>query len=59
MLGDHIARAMALERQRDLVPEMRKTKRERKASDTESGETGGDRSGSSQSEPKVRARSRL
>ena len=57
MFSDHIARAMARERQRDLVPELRGLERERGAFGKENGEDG--RVASPRSKPGSRAPSRF
>jgi hypothetical protein len=57
MFGDHIARAMALERQRDLVPELREL--EHNSFDIGAGEINGTRAVDPGSPPLRRARFRF
>jgi len=57
MHSDHIARAMARERHRDLVPAQRRL--ERSALDIEAGETDGARAVGPGPDPKSRALSRF
>lgn len=59
MFGNHIASAMARERQRDLVPELRGREHERSALGIEDGETIDVRAVSPGPEPRTRARSRF
>jgi hypothetical protein len=55
MFGDHIANALAHERQRDLVPAMRKHERQRSVLDIENGETTDTHKGVLGSQPRNRA----
>lgn len=57
MFGDHIARALARERQRDLMPELRELEREREAFGIEDGQANDARSVGLGSESGSRARS--
>jgi hypothetical protein len=59
MFGDHIALAMARERQRDLVPELRTLKRERSASGIDDVKANGARAISPEPQPTSRAQSRF
>jgi hypothetical protein len=59
MLGDHIALAMALERQRDLVPELRKVELARENADVDDGEAGAARVAGTHPEAASRARFRF
>jgi hypothetical protein len=59
MHSDHIARAMARERHRDLVPALRGLERERSAVGIEAGETDGARAVRPGPEPSSRALSRF
>jgi hypothetical protein len=59
MFGDHIAHAMARERQQDLVPELRTLERERSDFGTEDGEHNDARAVNSLRKPGRWARSRF
>jgi len=59
MFGDHIARAMAHERQRDIVPELRRPKSERSRFGVRDGRTGGASAASPGSESDTEAPSRV